>query len=191
MSLYQISEPLQAISSATASNATPFGTDFNNAPLNDPIPDTLINPITGQVVSDAAVGKPALLDAFTITKPKIAEDLKIKLSAPSAVKAGSVLSYKLSVSNDTDYPLNGTQAVLLLPENAIYVGKLDDTIVKVGNSIIVTLGRLESEEIRNIKVEVKVPDESSEDSKLVASAMIRSATAMPVSSNKVITGITD
>ncbi len=190
MSLYQISEPLQAISSATSSNATPFGTDFNNAPLNDPIPDTLINPITGLAVSDAAIGKPALLDAFTITKPMIAKDLKIKLSAPSAVKAGSVLSYNLSISNDTNYPLNGTQAVLLLPENAIYVGKLDDAIVKVGNSIIVTLGRMESKEIRNIKVEVKVPDESSVDSKLVASAIIRSATAMPVSSkNKVITSI--
>lgn len=195
LSLYQISEPLQAVSSATPANPAPFGTDVNNIPLNDPIPDTLIDPSTGKVVSEPAVGKPALLDTFTITKPKIAKKLKIKLSAPHSIKAGAVFSYTLSIGNDTGYPLNGTQAVLTLPEGADFSGTLDkDTMTMArngGNKIIVTLGRLEPEEIRDVQVDVKIPVLPEGDGDVVASAMVRSATAMPVHTNKVTTNIED
>jgi hypothetical protein len=54
LTLYQISEPLLSTSSASASNPFPFGADLNGKPLNDPIPDTLVDPSTGQVESPAA-----------------------------------------------------------------------------------------------------------------------------------------
>jgi len=71
LTLYQITEPLQPTSSATAANPAPFGTDVNGAPLNDPIPDALVDPSAGNVVSSPATGQSALLDKFTVTKPDL------------------------------------------------------------------------------------------------------------------------
>lgn len=47
LTLFQISEPLQSTSSATSADPAPYGTDANGRPLNDPIPDTDIDPSTG------------------------------------------------------------------------------------------------------------------------------------------------
>src|ERR1019366_9220012 len=69
LTLYQISEPLGNTSSATAANPLPFGTDINGNRLNDPIPDTVIDPATGGVISAPAVGMPAMLDKITVEKP--------------------------------------------------------------------------------------------------------------------------
>lgn len=190
LSLYQISEPLQNTSSATAANPAPYGLDVNNAPVNDPIPDTLIDPGTGQVVSAPATGKPALLDAFTVIKPEIEDKLDAKLSAPRNIKAGSVISYTLSIGNKTGYALNGAQAVLKLPEGADYTGNLSDAAVLDGKKLIVTLGRLESGAVRNIQIDVKTSAGQYRGKvKAEAIATIRSATAMPVRSNHVLTSI--
>jgi len=62
LTLYQISEPLQSTSSATAAEPAPYGTDVNGQPLNDPIPDTQVDPANGQVISAPANGVSALLD---------------------------------------------------------------------------------------------------------------------------------
>jgi hypothetical protein len=191
LSLYQISEPLLATSSATPSNPAPYGTDVNGVPINDPIPDTLIDPATGQVVSDPAEGTSALLDMFTVTKPDVDETLKAKLSAPRIVMPGSRLSYTLSVDNHTGYALNGTQAVVRLPKGAVFAGALGDTVTRNGREVVVTIGRLEPEETRSIQVEVKVPAMSDDEAVLIASATIRSATAMPVETNDVRTRIED
>jgi hypothetical protein len=189
MSLYQMSEPLLATSSATPANPAPFGTDVNGVPLNDPIPDTLIDPATGQIVSGPAEGTSALLDTFTVTKPEVEGTLKAELSAPHTVTPGTVLSYTLSVSNRTGYALNGTQAVVTLPKGASFTGTLGDAVTQNGKEVVVTIGRLEPEEIRSIQVEVKVPAVNDDDAVLIASAKIRSATAMPVDSNDVRTRV--
>jgi hypothetical protein len=44
LTLYQISEPLQSTSSATSADPAPYGTDINGQQLNDPIPDTQLDP---------------------------------------------------------------------------------------------------------------------------------------------------
>lgn len=191
LSLYQISEPLLATSSATPDNPAPYGTDVNGVPLNDPIPDTLIDPATGQVVSEPAEGTSALLDAFTVTKPDVDDTLKAKLSAPRTVTPGTLLSYTLSVSNRTGYALNGTQAVVTLPEGVHFAGTPGDTVTRNGQEVVVTIGRLEPDETRNVQVEVKVPAVRDDDTVLIASASIRSATAMPVETNDVRTRIED
>ncbi len=193
LSLYQISEPLRDTSSATPANPAPFGTDINNVAVNDPIPDTLIDPVTGQVVSAPAVGKPALLDAFTVTKPIIADTLVTKLSAPRRVRAGGVITYQLNIENGSGYPLNGAQVVFTLAEGAEYAGKPTDTILQIGKKLIVTLGRLATGEVRRVHVDVKLASlqNGTDEHQRVAEAraIIRSATAMPVSSNQVSTSI--
>jgi hypothetical protein len=194
LSLYQISEPLQNVSSATPAKPTPFGTDVNDAPVNDPLPDTLVDPLTGQVVSAPAVGKPALLDAFTVTKPEIEDTVLAKLTAPRHVKAGSVFSYRLNIENGSGYALNGAQAVFSLPEGVEFAGSLNDATVQVGQEVIVTLGRLGAGEARNVQVDVKAaatPGKRKAEHQRVAEAhaSLRSATAMPVGSNEVATSI--
>ena len=189
LSLYQISEPLQATSSATPSNPAPFGTDVNGVPLNDPIPDTLIDPVTGKVVSQPAAGNPALLDAFTVTKPEVGETLMTKLLAPRTASPGSVLNYTLSIDNRTGYPLNGTQAIVTLPQGVDFSGTPGDAITQNGREVVITIGRLEAAETRNVHVEVKIPAAGNEDAMLVASASVRSATAMPVHTNDVRTRV--
>jgi hypothetical protein len=69
LTLFQISEPLQATSSATSADPAPYGTDVNGQPLNDPIPDTDVDPSTGQVVFNPATGTSVLLDKWTVIKP--------------------------------------------------------------------------------------------------------------------------
>jgi uncharacterized repeat protein (TIGR01451 family) len=191
LSLYQISEPLLATSSATPDNPAPYGTDVNGVPLNDPIPDTLIDPATGQVVSAPAEGRSALLDAFTVTKPDVDETLKVRLSAPRSVTPGNTLSYTLSIRNRTGYALNGTQAVVTLPEGADFAGTPGDTVTRHGREVVVTIGRLEPDETRSVQVAAKAPAVSDDDAVLVASARVRSATAMPVDTNTVLTRIGD
>ena len=48
LNLYQISEPLGTTTSATAAHPAPYGTDYLGRPLNDPLPDTDIDPATGE-----------------------------------------------------------------------------------------------------------------------------------------------
>jgi uncharacterized repeat protein (TIGR01451 family) len=124
-----------------------------------------------------------------VTKPEVEGTLKAELSAPHTVTPGTVLSYTLSVSNRTGYALNGTQAVVTLPKGASFTGTLGDAVTQNGKEVVVTIGRLEPEEIRSIQVEVKVPAVNDDDAVLIASAKIRSATAMPVDSNDVRTRV--
>lgn len=189
LTLYQISEPLQETSSATPDNPAPYGRDVNNVPVNDPIPDTLIDPDTGEVVSPPAVGNPALLDTFTVTKPEIADRLETKLWAPVRAKAGSVVHYVLSVTNAADFPLNGTQAVLTLPQGAAADIVHHAGITCSDDKVIVTLGRLEPRAQQTLKIAVKLAKKTTRET-VLASAQIRSATAMPVDANRVVTRIT-
>ena len=191
LTLYQISEPLQDVSSATPANPAPFGTDINGVPVNDPIPDTLLDPETGEVVSPAATGTPALLDKFTITKLEAHHSLSARLSAPRVARAGDAVSYSLDIANDTGHAMNGTQAVLSLPRGADIVDAHGASLVRTGDKLVVTLGRMEPEEKRTVQLDVKLPAKHRHGSEIaVATAEIRSATTMPVRANWVITRMT-
>jgi uncharacterized repeat protein (TIGR01451 family) len=180
LTMYQISEPLQASSSATAENPAPYGTDVNGNPLNDPIPDTLVDPATGEVVTPPAEGTPALLDKFTITKPELAQQLTVQLQAPRNARLGATVSYTLNVSNNSAHALNGTQAVFTLPAGSRFAGTLSNTVTQHGQQIVVTLGRLASTEQRSVSIAVILPTKLEKNDELRVSAELRSATAMPV-----------
>ena len=129
LTLYQISEPLQASSSATAADPAPYGTDVNGQPLNDPIPDTQVDPSTGHVISAPATGTSALLDTWTVTKPEAGDSVSAKLSAPNKVKAGQGFTYTVSIRNSADYALNGTQVRITLPQDVTFAGTPTDTVM--------------------------------------------------------------
>lgn len=192
LTLYQISEPLQSSSSATTSNPAPFGTDVNGAPLNDPIPDTLVDPLTGNVVTAPASGQSALLDKFTIAKPDLENNqngnaqggLEVHLSAPTSATAGSTIAYRVRVQNDSSYALNGTQVVVNLPAGATFGGSSSDTLTVHGSQVVFTLGRLGIGNEQTVQVPVTLASTLSRGTLLRASAVVRSSTALPVSSNE-------
>ena len=197
LTLYQITEPLQGNSSATPSNPTPFGTDFNGNPLNDPIPDTLVDPATGSVVTAPAVGQSALLDKFTVTKPDLENNqdgnaqggLTAQLSGPSQASAGSTIRYTVRLQNDSGYALNGTQVVVNLPAGASFAGTTSDTLTVHGSQVVVTLGRLAVGAGQTVQVSAALASGLAEGTSLRASAVVRSSTALPVSSNPTVTMI--
>jgi len=195
LTLYQITEPLQGNSSATPSNPTPFGTDFNGNPLNDPIPDTLVDPATGSVVTAPAVGQSALLDKFTVTKPDLENNqdgnaqggLTAQLSGPSQASAGSTIRYTVRLQNDSAYALNGTQVVVNLPGDASFAGTTSDTLTVHGSQVVVTLGRLAVGAGQTVQVSAALASGLADGTSLRASAVVRSSTALPVSSNPTVT----
>ena len=197
LTLYQISEPLLPTSSATAANPTPFGTDVNGVRLNDPIPDTLVDPTTGNVVTPPTVGQSALLDKFTVTKPDLQNNqdgdaqggLTANLSAPSRASAGSTIMYSVRLQNDSGYGINGTQVVVNLPAGASFSGTTSDTLTVHGSQVVVTLGRLGVGRGQTVQVPAALASGLAGGSLLRASAVVRSSTALPVSSNPSVTVI--
>lgn len=189
LTFYQISEPLVPTSSATPGNPAPFGTDVNGNPVNDPIPDTLVDPATGNVVSPPADGPSVLLDRFTVTKPDLEDKLGVDLFAPKSVQPGAQFTYLLTADNRSPYNLNGTQAVFNLPDDVSFVGSPDGSATRVGNSVVVTIGRLAAGTKTDVHLTVAVTGDGDHDHKLKASALIRSSTALPVKADEVRTRI--
>src|SRR6266481_4875617 len=187
LTLYQITEPLTSSSSATFSNPAPFGTDVNGTPLNDPIPDTLIDPTTGSVVSAPATGPSALLDKFVVTKPDLSEDLHLRLSASHSVVPGGQLTYSLNVHNGSSHGLNGTQAVFEIPSGVTFVASPDGSATQVGNQIVVTIGRLEAGGSSVVRIQTQVNAEAG--SVLTGTALLRSSTALSAPADEVHTSV--
>lgn len=184
LTLYQISEPLLATSSATAENPAPYGTDYFGKPLNDPIPDTLIDPATGKVVTPAATGTPALLDKFTVTKPVLRRQLQVQLRVPRVVKRDGTVTYTLHIANLSKTALNGSQAVFTLPEGSNFAGDLSNMVTQNGRKLVVTLGRLAPNDQRDVSVTVTLPTVRHEHYLQHVSAELRSSTAMPVKARR-------
>jgi hypothetical protein len=183
--LFQITEPLQPTSSATPTDPAPYGTDINGQPLNDPIPDTEIDPSSGLLVSTPATGTSALLDKWTVTKPEVFLIVTATLSAPEHVEAGSAFNYTVHLKNNSQYSLNGTQVRLHLPNNATFAGTLGDTITLQGNEVVVTVGRLASGSAQDISIPTMLPGYNSLGNEVFA--VVTSSTALPIFTNHVTT----
>ncbi len=183
---YQISEPLQSTSSATPDNPYPYGTDVNGNRLNDPIPKTLIDPATGLVVTQLALGKPAILDKFTVTKPDITDQLVAKLFAQATAIANDRMYYEVSVTNNSPYALNGTQVVVTLPNGITFADNLSPFMTKYGQDVVLTIGRLAQGEQRRVQVRGRVAPLPI-GTKLYSTAVVRSSTALPLNTNRTVT----
>ncbi|MBV8709124.1 MAG: metallophosphoesterase family protein [Acidobacteriaceae bacterium] len=189
MTLYQISEPLQGTSSATPNTPAPYGTDVNGKPVNDPIPDTVLDGTTGALLSAPATGSPALLDQWTITKPNVSSAVSVQLSAPPSATAGGALVYSVVISNNSAYALNGTQVRLTRPSNLSLADTLSDTLTLQGNEIVSTIGRLMPGTQQVIQIKTRVAANAAVGSQINASASLASGTALPVAANSVATRI--
>ena len=188
LTLYQITEPLQSTSSATPADPAPFGTDINGKPLNDPIPDTDIDPTTGLVTSTPATGTSALLDKWTITKPEVFPLLSATLTAPDKVRSGSALTYTVQVKNSSQYSLNGTQVRLALPDGVTFAGTTGTTATVQGNEVVLTVGRLTANSEQSVTIPVSVSPETR--GRVTGFAIVTSSTALPVFSNRAATTVT-
>jgi calcineurin-like phosphoesterase family protein/uncharacterized protein DUF11 len=189
LTLYQISEPLQPTSSATAAEPAPYGTDVNGQPLNDPIPDTQVDPANGQVISAPAIGVSALLDKWTVTKPEVGDSVSARLSAPSRIKPRQTLTYTVSIKNGSDYSLNGTQVRFRLPRSVIYAGTPDDKVTVDGQEVVVTVGRVTAGSDQSVEIPVIISPEAGGFFPVLASASVTSSTALPVRTNDVFTKV--
>jgi uncharacterized repeat protein (TIGR01451 family) len=181
LTLYQISEPLQATSSATSADPAPYGTDINGQPLNDPIPDTQIDPSTGQVVSTPTTGTSVLLDKWTVIKPDVLSSALATLSAPRRVHSGDTLTYTVHLKNNSQYSLNGTQVRLVLPGNVSFAGTISTTTTLQGNEVVVTVGRLVAGAEQTISIPAVVASECR--GKIEAFGSVTSSTAQPIFTN--------
>ena len=185
LSLYQITEPLGATSSATANAPFPYGTDYTGrAALNDPLPDTVLdttNPTNPAVVQSAGAGTPALLDALTISKPSVAAGVTVGLSAPPSAAVGGALVYSLTLTNNGPVALNGAQAVLMLPAGVSLAVPTGDTLTQQGQTVVLTLGRLAPGQTLYAQIPTQVNPGTT--GMIATTPMtLRSSTAQPVTS---------
>jgi uncharacterized repeat protein (TIGR01451 family) len=189
LTLLQITEPLQSTSSATSADPAPYGTDINGNPLNDPIPDTQIDPSTGLVVSSPATGPSALLDKWTVTKPDISSSISATLSAPGHIHSGGALTYTVLLKNNSQYSLNGTQVRLVLPSNVTFTGTTGDTTTVQGNEVVVTVGRLAAGTEETVSIDTMVSSEGHRNASVAAVAEVSSSTALSLLTNPVVTTV--
>jgi hypothetical protein len=180
MTLYQISEPLGNTSSATASNPKPFGTDYLGNPLNDPLPDTVFDPVALKVTSSAGTGVSALLDKVTVMKPDISKVARAKFTAPAATGRGKQMEFNFTFRNDSSYALNGTQAVITLPAGVSFDSANGGSATVQGQDVVVTLGRTLPGYTITVHVKANVSDSVTPGTTLTSSALLRSSTALPV-----------
>ena len=179
LTLYQVSEPLSSVSSGT------FGTDINGTPVNDPLPDTLIDPATGNNVQvTGAAGTPTLLDKVTVTKPNLSASLLVTLAAPAKVQPNGAVVFTIRVVNNSAYTLTGVQAVMPLPSGVSFADTLSQTLTLQGADVVMTVGPLApgAQAIVQVKGRVTAANVGTVLSNV---ATVRSATALPVASNAV------
>ena len=187
LTLYQITEPLQSVSSATAADPAPYGTDINGVPLNDPIPDTVVDPNTGDVTSAPATGTSALLDSWSVTKPDVRGSVITTVSAPPQASPGQTLTYSITVRNSSAYGLSGAQVRFELPQGVQFTGTTGTTVTVQDGEVVLTLGHLDAGSVQSVEVPVQVPSNGHSHGVLLAQARLHSSTALPVESNPVIT----
>jgi len=189
LTLYQITEPLQTTSSATSADPAPYGRDINGVALNDPIPDTQVDPTTGLLVSSPATGTSALLDTWTVTKPDVGDSVLATLSAPDHVRPGDAFTYTVSLKNNSVYSLNGTQVKLLLPPNVTFTGTTGNTTTLHGCEVVITVGRLAAGSNQTISVPAAASSGGHEDPWSVTFGIVTSSTAQPFFTNPVVTTV--
>jgi hypothetical protein len=187
LTLYQISEPLLSTSSATASNSAPFGTDYRGMPLNDPIPDTVFDPVTHTVISPPSTGTPALLDKVSVLKPDISKDVNVKFDAPAETVPGGQMTFSFTFKNGSAYALNGTQVVVTLPAGVLFDSVSDGSATVQGQDVVVTLGRTVPGNAVTLFIKAQVSGSAAP--KLRSSALLRSSTALPVMAGSATTKV--
>lgn len=146
---------------------------------------TLVDPTTGAVISPAAQGTPALLDKFTIAKPELFGQLRAHLSAAGTTAPGGEVDYRISITNQSSYALNGVQVELTLPEKIGLIDPLGTNLSQHGHTVVKTIGRLEAGTGEEVVIRCQAASSAFSSAKLTSFAEIRSSTALPVLTNPI------
>jgi hypothetical protein len=169
LTLYQISEPLGGRFSGTPAHPAPYGVDFHGKALNDPLPETQIDPTTARIISPQnEEGSPVVLDRWSIEKPNLQGAVNVRRVAAAS-------GIRFIIEDHSAYALNGAQLVLRLPRAACYRGPRDDRHTLRGERLVLTVGRIE----RGQAAALELPLADSSECAPV-SAELRSATALPI-----------
>ena len=176
-------------SSATTSDPTPYGTDIDGKPLNDPIPDTVLNASTGSLISAPATGTSVLLDQWTITKPDVSGSVHISLSAPDSANPGGTIPYSILIQNNGTTPLNGTQIRLTVPIGVTSAAMPTDPVTVQGSDIVYTIGRLAPGSEQTVQINVQITDDNKHVDMIRTQVSLTSGTAEPVAGNSVTTKV--
>ena len=104
-----------------------------------------------------------------------------------AVAPKGALIYTLVLDNDSQFSLNGAQAVLHLPDGVTLSGS-PDSVTQQGHDLVITLGRLAAGEERTLQLKTVVGD-LRRGEVLVARATLRSSTALPAEGGEVRTHV--
>jgi uncharacterized repeat protein (TIGR01451 family) len=150
--------------------------------LNDPLPNTVFDPVSRTVVSSAGEGTPALLDKLTVTKPDISSDASVELSGPQHAEPGDAIDYSFTFRNGSRYALNGAQAVLTLDEGVVFDSSSVGSATVHGREVVVSLGRLAAGSTTTLHMQAHILQ--SAPPHLEAVGVLRSGTAMPVVGEK-------
>ena len=87
----------------------------------------------------------------------------------------------LILTNNSQYPLNGTQVVAVLPSGMEFDGDLDTrTTLQGRRNVVITAGRLVPGEKRTLQFQARIAETQSVGASLSVAATVRSSTAQPV-----------
>jgi uncharacterized repeat protein (TIGR01451 family) len=136
-----------------------------------------------------ATGTSALLDKWTVAKPELGSSVDAKLVAPDKVDAGQNFKYVVTIRNNSQYALNGTQVRLELPGDVTFAGTLGDSVTLQGDEVVVTVGRVAVGGEQTIEIPVQVSLNARRNEHVFTSGEISSSTALPVMTNKAATSI--
>jgi hypothetical protein len=115
--------------------------------------------------------------------------LRLRLNAPESVSRGAQFTYSLRVDNRSPYALNGAQAVFELPNDVAVVGSPDGGATQIGQTVVVTVGRLAGGTSKDIHLTVALGPGGRKGDILTASASLRSSTALSVEADEARTRV--
>jgi uncharacterized repeat protein (TIGR01451 family) len=124
-----------------------------------------------------------------VTKPDVRGSVIAKLSAPGQVKAGQPFTYAVSVRNDSDYPLSGTQVRFHVPHDLVFAGTPSTVVTVQGDEVVFTLGYLAVGAGQTVEIPVSVASSVKSHELVRAHAHLHSSTALPVETNIALTNI--
>lgn len=92
-----------------------------------------------------------------MTKPEVVGSVAAKLSAPTEINPGQTFTYVVSVRNDSEFALNGTQVRFHIPASLTFAGATSDSVTKQGDEVVFTLSRLARGAEQTVEIPVSLP----------------------------------
>src|SRR5262249_61734062 len=116
----------------------------------------------------------------TVTKPDISEKADARLKTREQVTAGDTIRLSFTFRNRSGIALNGTQAIVTLPDGVTFDFATGGTATVQGHDVVVTLGRTVPGERMEVEITARVSGSLPRGSKLTFTGELRSSTALSV-----------